>query len=203
MILKISLKLLNGIIVVLMMYCQALVAEEALHTQHYWADLSLDSEGRVVAVDLPELDDESRLSQVLSEEIRQWGFPEAEQNGLKVASTTSVYFDVDYQVLSDGRYQPIMKIVSTGPRPIKYLRPEYPSAAIENRVDGFVEMTYDINRNGRVKNVQVVESYPEKLFDQSAIAALEAWRFKMPTVNGEPIVVTNQMQYLNFKLESD
>jgi len=73
--------------------------------------------------------------------------------------------------------------------------PLYPIQAARDSVEGYVQLTFDIETNGSVSNVAVYKSYPEAVFDKSAVTALKTWRYK-PT-NSK---ITGAMVQLDFVL---
>ncbi len=76
----------------------------------------------------------------------------------------------------------------------------YPPAAEARGVQGFVTLSYDVGLDGLVKNVTVVASEPDGIFDEAAIAALARWRFEPAMENGQPFVKTGVQSTISFKL---
>jgi len=62
--------------------------------------------------------------------------------------------------------------------PIVRINPNYPRAAAENQVEGFVTAEFTITENGSVADIVVLESEPADVFNQVATDALAKWRFK-------------------------
>lgn len=61
--------------------------------------------------------------------------------------------------------------------PVHREAPVYPKTAAENNVNGWVQLQFDIDRDGTVNKVSVIESSPDGVFDDSAIQALKKWRY--------------------------
>jgi len=61
------------------------------------------------------------------------------------------------------------------PRPLRQPRPIYPAEAAVKRIEGVVVVDLLIGRDGKVTNVQIVESIP--LLDQEARRAVYKWEF--------------------------
>lgn len=59
---------------------------------------------------------------------------------------------------------------------IKYA-PVYPPQAVKDRKTGFVTLQYDVNDNGVVRNLKILQSRPEGYFENSALTAVQKWRF--------------------------
>lgn len=66
--------------------------------------------------------------------------------------------------------------------------PKYIRAAADERVEGTVTLYAVIQRDGRVRDIEVVESLDDRL-DDSAMAALAQWQFHPATKLGVPVEV--------------
>jgi TonB family protein len=65
----------------------------------------------------------------------------------------------------------------------------YPTRAIQDNVEGWVELSYTIAANGSVSSVKIVNSQPAKVFDSSAANAVSRLRYKPVLKDGKPISV--------------
>lgn len=77
----------------------------------------------------------------------------------------------------------------------------YPPNARAAGVEGYVVVRYDVDTEGRVSNVRVVESSPPGVFEESAVQAVSRWRFNPATRRGEPQAVEGMVSRLDFALE--
>jgi protein TonB len=73
------------------------------------------------------------------------------------------------------------------PRALRDIRPEYPSEADRRRLSGSVKLQIKLEADGRVSDIEVVESMPEGMFDESALAAFRQARFSPAQRNGRPV----------------
>jgi len=73
------------------------------------------------------------------------------------------------------------------PRLIRQVEPEYPPLARQARVQGDVIIDSMIDTEGRVTQMKVVSG--SSLLVQSAIQALEQWRYQPTLLNGQPVPV--------------
>lgn len=84
--------------------------------------------------------------------------------------------------------------VTTEPdRPARAKRtaqPWYPSSAQRDGVEGYVTVRLDIDADGRVKNVIVVDSEPLGVFEQSAREAARRFEFVPARVSGKAVKTT-------------
>ena len=78
--------------------------------------------------------------------------------------------------------------------------PKYPPYAASHHIEGWVKVEFTVETDGSVEDAVVIESEPEDIFDNAAIAAINKWEFKEKIVNG--VAVTQRaVQKLQFKLE--
>jgi len=87
--------------------------------------------------------------------------------------------------------------------PIVTIAPKYPIKALENGIEGFVNIEFTINESGSVENPKVIESNPQGVFDKEAISAILKFKFK-PTILNNRVIAQKASQLVEFKLpESD
>lgn len=82
------------------------------------------------------------------------------------------------------------------PALLKAMPPEYPRAAERREIEGFVIVSIDVDADGKVAAVSVVEADNPGIFDSSAVRAVERWKFE----KGQP--ATGIIKKLQFKLEA-
>lgn len=71
---------------------------------------------------------------------------------------------------------------------IHRVNPEYPEIARKSRIQGVVILDATVTREGAVENLKVVRGL-HPILDQSAMKAVQQWRYKPATLNGKPINV--------------
>jgi len=69
-------------------------------------------------------------------------------------------------------------------RPIS---PVYPDDALRTNAEGWVEMLFTVDAEGKVSDVEVVNSQPKNVFDRAAIAAMRHARYEPVLVDGQPV----------------
>ena len=94
---------------------------------------------------------------------------EFETPDLVVAKATPAPVLVE-QPRADSVIEEVTSKVLTA-KPIITQAPDYPYRAFRNGVEGHVKLQFNVDGRGRVKNVSVIESVPERTFDASAIRA--------------------------------
>src|SRR5688572_819517 len=86
--------------------------------------------------------------------------------------------------------------------PLVRHNPEYPPDALAQKLDGHVQLKFDITTAGTVENVSVVES-SDAVFEQSAIDALSKWRYLPRLVAGKRVRHDGLHTIIRFVLQGD
>jgi periplasmic protein TonB len=71
----------------------------------------------------------------------------------------------------------------------RYVPPEYPERALNERISGTVTVEYTVDKKGYTRNVHVVEASPKGVFDRAATDAIGRWRYRPAKYNGQPVEV--------------
>jgi TonB family protein len=103
---------------------------------------------------------------------------------LKVASQDQITYVEEYNKISRDGDIATAKNAQYKLVPIDRVGPVYPPEAEDLGVEGWVTLSYSVNRNGFVENIEVLKSQPSKIFNQAAIDALKQWRFEPIIENG-------------------
>lgn len=82
-----------------------------------------------------------------------------------------------------------------GVHPIMRIEPKYPKYAVKNKLEGHVIMSFSIDTDGSVEDVEVLQSTQDGLFDSSATMALQQWTYSRPEKK-----LRNMMVRLDFQL---
>jgi periplasmic protein TonB len=73
------------------------------------------------------------------------------------------------------------------PEVLARVNPDYPFQARERGVEGFVAIKVLVGKDGAVRQVNILKSKPNGVFDQSVRKAVANWRFRPGEVGGEPV----------------
>lgn len=84
--------------------------------------------------------------------------------------------------------------------PIVRIEPKFPTKAARDGIEGWVQLSFEINELGGVENVQVINAQPKRVFDREARKALRKWKYKPKVVDGKPQRQTGLTVQLDFKL---
>lgn len=84
--------------------------------------------------------------------------------------------------------------------PIAAVPPPYPPDAAVEGIEGWVRVAVDIDAQGRVRDVRVLEAEPRGFFEKAAVTAVRRWSWKPAIIDGRPRPQT-VVQELTFELE--
>ena len=65
--------------------------------------------------------------------------------------------------------------------------PIYPMRAKRMGIEGWVKVRFIVNEDGRVSDIKIHESSPEKIFDNAVVHCVLSWRFTPGTVENVPV----------------
>jgi len=87
----------------------------------------------------------------------------------------------------------------TPPTVLFKTEPVYTEEARNANIEGTVVLSLEIDTDGLAQNIEVTRSLDGGL-DQSAVAAVQQWRFKPGEKNGTPVRVAAKIE-INFRLK--
>lgn len=67
-----------------------------------------------------------------------------------------------------------------GPKPLRVQEPIYPRRALEAGIEGSVVIEFGVDQFGAAREMRVIRSTPEGIFDSAALDALRHWRYAEP-----------------------
>lgn len=82
----------------------------------------------------------------------------------------------------------------------KRVNPDFPKQAAKQSISGCVDVIVGVNKNGKMGIYKVKDSYPEGLFVDKAVAALQKWRWSAVSENPNKTSVLTSVQ-LTFYLQ--
>ncbi|TXR52138.1 energy transducer TonB [Reinekea thalattae] len=85
--------------------------------------------------------------------------------------------------------------------PLYRVPPQYPPAAQRQNLEGYVELSFTIDPEGKVRDIKVLNAEPRNVFDRDAIRALRRWKYQAKIVDGVAVAQTGQRIKLEFSLE--
>lgn len=78
---------------------------------------------------------------------------------------------------------------------------KYPRRAQRMEIEGFVVLSFDVNEDGDLVDLRVVESKPRLIFDKAATQYMQKWKFEPPTINGATVYASDLSMRIPFRLE--
>lgn len=90
---------------------------------------------------------------------------------------------------------------TTAPRIISRATPRYPRQLIRRGIEGEVTLRFDLNNNGEVVNIRVIESQPSGVFDRAATDALIRFRYEPAKNSGVAVYSRDHDLTFEFKIE--
>ncbi|WP_445362657.1 energy transducer TonB [Microbulbifer sp. ANSA003] len=93
--------------------------------------------------------------------------------------------------------------ISRDPLPVYKAKPRYPNAALRRGIEGYAVVEFTVTKTGAVRDARVVGGYdsngnPTRVFDRSAVAAAERFKYRPQMENGQPVErygVRNRISY--------
>jgi protein TonB len=83
-----------------------------------------------------------------------------------------------------GNFQQVDQTAEGDIIPVVVIRPIYPRDAAISGIEGWVKIEFTITEAGTVKDPQVVDARPARVFNRAAIRAILKWKFKPRVVEG-------------------
>lgn len=83
--------------------------------------------------------------------------------------------------------------------PLNYITPEYPLAAVEENVEGYVLLEFTVTKEGLPRGIVILDRSPSSIFNASAVNAAERFRFDPRIVDGKPVEAEGAQYQFTFK----
>ncbi|MCP5207241.1 MAG: energy transducer TonB [Hahellaceae bacterium] len=84
--------------------------------------------------------------------------------------------------------------------PLSTPAPAYPRMAQRRRIQGWVDVSFIINTEGRVEDLEVLAAQPEGVFEQTTLRTVSQWKYKPQMLGGKP-TPRRATQTIQFNLE--
>lgn len=87
-------------------------------------------------------------------------------------------------------------------QPINRTPPEYPRNMARGNTEGWVQLSFVVDTEGKPKNVTVINSSGKRAFERAAQRAVKTWEYEPAIENGEKVEQCNTTVQLDFRLGS-
>jgi protein TonB len=81
------------------------------------------------------------------------------------------------------------------------LNPDYPSQAKDRGIEGWVIVQFNVTKEGRVKDVLILDAQPRGLWDRETIRGVSNWRFQPALKDGKPVEIAGMKKKIVFEME--
>lgn len=85
--------------------------------------------------------------------------------------------------------------------PLIRTTPSYPSRALQRGIEGFVELSFTVDRFGSVIDPVVINALPEGVFDRSALQSISRWKYSPAMNNGQAIETYDVRHRIVFQMD--
>jgi TonB family protein len=86
--------------------------------------------------------------------------------------------------------------------PIAMVTPEYPAAALQKGIEGWVQVQFTIASDGTITDPIIIDHSPTRVFDRAVLTALKKSRYRPQLLDGEPVVVQGVTELFRFTLSA-
>ncbi len=140
--------------------------------------LSLDETGAITQA-VPETPLPDNMVGAITTALKGWKFAPARRGGRPVAAELVIPVLCEPPVKAEaGQHVPA--------KPLKRSEPEYPYAMRRFRLEGRVQIEFEVDVTGKIQNPVITQS-SNPGFDEPALTALREWTFQPATVDGKPV----------------
>lgn len=86
------------------------------------------------------------------------------------------------------------------PQPTYETETAYPPELYEQKIEGDVDIGFDLDADGTPQDAHVIKSNPPQVFDAAALQSIRRWRFTPFIQNGQPVSSSGHHYTLEFRL---
>lgn len=103
------------------------------------------------------------------------------------------------EVLAEIPNQAPDLILASELMPVAQVPPQYPLQAKRRHLEGYVDVEFTVDREGRVSDPKILAADPPNVFNRAVLQALRHWRFEPRLVDGLAVAVRAK-QRIDFNL---
>lgn len=98
------------------------------------------------------------------------------------------------------RFEPKSPEIALDVEPTVRIQPQYPSSALRAGIEGSVTVDFTIDTDGSVKDPEIVDADPPRIFDDVVLRAIRRWKFEPEIVDGVAIE-KRAREVIHFRLQ--
>ncbi len=157
------------------MYLYGQGIKKNLSEAHAWFSLAADYG----------LDDARSAARLIEQEITT-----EEERSLFTLSLTKLNQEFGYEqyrntLLPSFNEKQYQQTNSLPPLRIHKVDAKYPTEAYKKGIEGWVWLEFDVDESGAVKDVDIIDAFPNKTFNRAIYNAVRRWRYAPYTINGK------------------
>jgi TonB family protein len=112
--------------------------------------------------------------------------------GFNSAEVVSVQHDLDAAVAQRNFMTTL--IPASQLSVLKTVQPNYPSRAVNGKIEGWVDVEFTVAESGKVKDVSVRASSTPGVFDEAALKAVSQWRYQPVLRDAKAVPVRSEIR---------
>lgn len=167
------------------MYLHGQGVEKNLVNAHSWFNLAADFG----------LDEARSAAQLIKQQIKQ---PELLQSSFQKLNQSYSFDNYSKTLLPIFNEQKFHQSTSQPPLRIHTVDAKYPKSAYEKGLEGWVWLEFDVDESGAVKDVDIIDAFPDKTFNRSIYNAVRRWRYEPFSIEGKPGVYSSRSLLYHF-----
>ncbi len=101
---------------------------------------------------------------------------------LKPEYSFAQYSNSLHPSFNEHQYQ---QTTSLPPQRIYKVDAQYPTQAYKKGIEGWVWLEFDVDESGAVKDVDIIDAYPDKTFNRAIYNAVRRWRYEPYKISGK------------------
>lgn len=79
--------------------------------------------------------------------------------------------------------------------PVSTGRPQCPAYAIDNKIEGYVDLLFIVDKNGQVRNPRIFNASPKGIFEAAAVEAVNTWQYSRADMAGNAREVKQRFEF--------
>jgi protein TonB len=87
------------------------------------------------------------------------------------------------------------------PIPQVRMEPQYPDAAKDRGIEGWITFRFTVAADGSVKDLEIVDAEPKRIWDSATVRAVAGWKYQPAIHDGKPVEQRGVTVTYRFELE--
>lgn len=125
--------------------------------------------------------------------------PQLNPNLGVINNYSPVFETFDNPIRTDGANIPLSRQMV----PLVRATAPYPTRALQRGIEGYVELSFTVNPQGRVEDPVVLYAEPEGYFERAALNSIRKWQYSPAMDNGEAVPVRDVRQRIVFAISDN